>query len=61
MTAEDGYELAAKIMAAVIRVIGDDPKKIKQVQYEFTRIIGEPSDLVTEGYSEDVGGSGEAE
>lgn len=59
MTAEDGYQLAAKMMAAVIRVIGDDPKKIKQVQYEFSRLIGESSDLVTEGHSEDVGGSGE--
>lgn len=61
MTAEDGYELAAKMMAAVMRVVGDDPKKIKQVQYEFTRIIGESSDLVTEGHYEDVGGSGETE
>lgn len=59
MTAEDGYELAAKIMAAVIRVIGDEPRKIKQVQYEFARIIGESSDLVTEGYTEDDGGDGQ--
>lgn len=59
MTAEDGYQLAAKMMAAVIRVIGDDPKKIKQVQYEFSRIIGESSDLAHEGYGEDAGGSGE--
>jgi hypothetical protein len=60
MTAEDGYELAAKIMAAVIRVIGDEPKKIKQVQYEFARIIGESSDLVTERHLEDDGRDGEA-
>lgn len=61
MTAEDGYELAAKMMAAVMRVVGDDPKKIKQVQYEFSRITGESSDLVTEGHYEDVGGGGETE
>lgn len=59
MTAEDGYELAAKIMAAVIRVIGDEPKKIKQVQYEFARIIGESSDLTLEGLIEDDGGDGQ--
>ena len=61
MTAEDGYELAAKMMAAVMRVVGDEPKKLKQVQYEFSRIIGESSDLVAEGYNEDVGGGGETE
>lgn len=56
MTAEDGYELAAKMMAAVMRVIGDDPRKMKQVQYEFAKLIGESSDLVAEGYTEDDGG-----
>ena len=61
MTAEDGYELAAKMMAAVMRVIGDDPKRLKQVQYEFTKLIGESSDLVTDGHSEDVGGSSQDE
>lgn len=44
MTAEDAYELVAKLLAAMLRVIGDEPKKIKQVQYEFTRIIGESGD-----------------
>lgn len=61
MTAEDGYELAAKMMAAVMRVIGDDPKRLKQVQYEFTKLIGESSDLVTAGLDEDVGGGGQDE
>lgn len=59
MTAEDGYQLSAKLLAAVIRVIGDDPKKLKQVQYEFSRIIGESSDHVTEGPDEDDRGSRE--
>lgn len=60
MTAEDGYQLTAKMLAAVIRVLGDDPKRIKQVQYEFARLIGESSDNVAEGHAEDVGGGGEA-
>lgn len=59
MTAEDGYELAAKLLGAVMRVIGDEPKKLKQVQYEFTRIIGQSSDLVIEGHGEDDGGGSE--
>ena len=61
MTAEDGYHLASKLLAAVVRVIGDEPKKIKQVQYEFTRIIGESSDNVIEGDGEDVGADSEAD
>lgn len=56
MTAEDGYELAAKLMAVVIQVIGDDPKKIKQVQYGFAKLIGESSDRVGETDDWDVGG-----
>lgn len=56
LTAEDAYELAAKLMAAVMRVIGDEPKKIKQVQYEFARIIGESSDRVTAQDADDDGG-----
>ena len=51
MTAEDAYELSAKLLAAVMRVV-DDPKKLKQVQYEFTRIIGESGDNASEGYGE---------
>lgn len=47
ITAEDAYELAAKLLAASMNVIGDDAKKLKRLQYEFTRIIGERSDLVS--------------
>lgn len=53
MTAEDAYELVAKLLAAMMRVIGDDPKKIKQAQYEFTKLIGESSDLRHEGFGEE--------
>jgi hypothetical protein len=44
MTVEDGYELSAKLLAAVIQVLKDDPdrsKKLKRIQYEFAKIIGE--------------------
>jgi len=43
MTAEDAYEMVAKLMAAVITAV-DDPKTIKRIQYEFTRIVGDVSD-----------------
>lgn len=58
MTVEDARNLLAQAMAAIMRVLGSDPKKLKQVQYEFARIIGESSDDVTEGYDEDAGGDG---
>ena len=51
ITAEDAYELAAKLLAASMNVIGEDPKKLKRLQYEYTRIIGERSDLAGETYS----------
>lgn len=57
LTAEDAYELSAKLLAAVMRVV-DDAKKLKQVQYEFTRIIGESGDGASERYDEDAGGGG---
>lgn len=43
MTAEDAYELVAKVLASVVRVV-DDPQKIMQVKYEFARLIGDVSD-----------------
>ena len=60
ITAEDAYELAAKLLAASMNVIGEDPKKLKRLQYEYTRIIGERSDLAggTSG-EDDWGGDGE--
>lgn len=58
ITAEDAYELSAKLLAAVMRVVNDDPKRMKQVQYEFGRIIGEIGDGVAKRYAEDDGGSG---
>lgn len=60
MTAEDGYHLSARLLAASMKVIGDDPKKLKELQYEYAKIIGESSDRVTEGVIiADRGGSEE--
>ena len=59
MTAEDAYELTAKLLAAVMHVV-EDPKKLKQVQYEFTRIIGESGDRAAKADgADDWGGGGE--
>lgn len=41
LTAEDAYELVAKLLAIILRVFPDDPKKLMQVQYEFSRLIGD--------------------
>lgn len=57
ITVEDAYELAAKLMGAVMNV-ETDPKKLKQVQYEFTRIIGESGDNAGTRFGEDDWGSG---
>jgi len=58
ISAEEAYELVAKLLAATVRVVGDEPKKLKQVQYEFSRIIGESSDNVTEGHVDEDWGDG---
>lgn len=58
ISVEDAYELSAKMLAAMVRVVGDEPKKLKQVQYEFAKIIGESSDNVTEGYVDEDRGDG---
>lgn len=59
ITAEDAYELAAKLLAASMNVIGDDPLKLKRLQYEYTRIIGERSDLAGEASGGDDWGTDE--
>lgn len=56
MTAEDGYNMIAKVMAVTMRIIGDNPKKLKEIQYEYSRLIGESSDDVTKGFAENDGG-----
>ena len=60
LTAEEAYQAFAKLLAAAMNVVGDDPKKMKRLQYEFSRIIGERSDRLAEtDGAEDSGGSGE--
>lgn len=44
VSVEEVMQSIAKVMAAVMRVVNDDPKKMKQVEYEFTRIIGDAAD-----------------
>lgn len=61
LTAEAAYELVAQLLAAVLKAV-DDPKKVKQIQYEFSRIIGDVSDPAAERFEQDAfGGSGEAD
>lgn len=43
LTAEDAYQLAAKLLGAVLDV-ETDPEKLKLIQYRFARIIGENPD-----------------
>lgn len=42
LTSEEAYELVAKLLAAVLRVVSD-PRQLKAIQYEFTRITGDGS------------------
>lgn len=43
LTAEDAYDLVAKLLAVVTDVV-DDPKKLRVIQYKFTKAIGERND-----------------
>lgn len=61
LTAEEAYELTAKIFAAVISAVGaqamDNKQKgqlLNRIQYEFTRIIG---DNISEESAQGFGGS----
>lgn len=60
ITAEEAYHVFAKFLAAAMNVVGDDPQKLKRLQYEFVRIVGERSDRIA-GADEppDWGGSEE--
>lgn len=42
LTAEDAYELMAKVFAAIMRHV-KDPMILKALQYEFTTIVGDGS------------------
>ena len=44
LTAEDAYDMITKLLAIITRYV-QDPKTLKAIQFEFTRLIGErPSD-----------------
>lgn len=59
ITIEDARDLQIKLLAAVMRVLQDDPRKLKQVQYEFARITGDISDAVAAFDADnDEGGDG---
>lgn len=61
ITAEDAYDLTAKLLAAVMRVVNDEPKKMKQVQYEFSKLIGESGEFPPNKFVEyDAGSDGES-
>lgn len=46
LTAEDAYELVAKILAIILRVFPEDPRKLRQVQFEFMKLVGDqPIDI----------------
>lgn len=40
LTAEQAYDLVAKLLAVVTDVV-DDPQKLKVIQYRFTKLIGD--------------------
>lgn len=52
MTAEDAYQLVAQVMAVMLRVLKDDPKRLKEAQFELTRLIGEGKSLSVPGLEE---------
>lgn len=44
LTAEDAHDLVAKMLSIILRVFKDEKRKLKQVQYEFIRLIGDRPD-----------------
>ena len=50
LTAEDARELVAKFLAVILRVFHDQPKKLKEVQFQVVKIIGDsPIDIPLNG------------
>jgi len=41
ITSEDAYELTAQLVAACVRVLQNDQPLLKQIYYEFAKIIGD--------------------
>lgn len=55
LTAERAYELVAQLAAIVMRTFPEDPKRLKIIQYEFARLIGESQDGAIDVKAEDAG------
>lgn len=49
ITKEEAYKFLAKVQAAVIKVLGDHPKLLKRIQFEFIQLTGDGDDDVLEG------------
>ena len=56
MTAEDAYELVAKVMAVFLKILQDEPRKLKEAQYELNRLVGGEIDSRFGGRSREGGG-----
>lgn len=55
LTAEDAYNLVGKMLSIILNVYPNDPKKLRRVQYEFTKLVGDrPLELGEEESDEDV-------
>lgn len=52
ITYEEAYQFSANLLGIAMRVIGDDPRKLKELQFEFARAVGEVSDNVESGFVE---------
>jgi len=47
LTAEDAYDLVAQVFASIIKHV-NDPMKLKAIEYELTRIVGDASIIEVE-------------
>lgn len=55
MTAEDAYELTAKVMAVMLKVLKDDPRKLREAQFELAALVGDNIDRRFGGSSRQSG------
>lgn len=53
LTAEDAYQLVAKMLAVITEVFPNEKEKLRQVQFRFSRLIGDHPDVVDETENED--------
>lgn len=58
MTAEDAYQMVAKIFAIILEV-EEDPNKLKRYQYEMTRLVGDGHVVDAEWAEDEANGTTE--